>query len=83
MMRYEACCCDYVNVFIIMHVCGCAVGGQVFVTGMDSGCVLYLVRVTGSVVGLAVFGVCVLYIIFKETCLIICTYLCTGWSRKK
>ena len=38
---------------------------------MDSGCVLYLVRVSGSVVGLAVFWVGVLHKVFKETYLII------------
>ena len=46
-------------------------GGQALLLAwtVAVSCVLYLVRVTGSVVGLAVC--------FKETCLvIICTYLC-------
>ena len=38
---------------------------------------MYLVRVTGSVVGLAVFWVCVLHIIFKELVLLyVRIYIC-------
>ena len=42
--------------------------GTGVVIGMDW---MYLARGTGSMVGLAVFGVGVLGIIFKETCLTI------------
>ena len=63
------------NEFMI-HVCGCAVLGAGVVIGTDSGGILCRVRVTGSVVGLAVFGVCVLHSIFTETCIIIIIYVC-------
>ena len=52
-------------------VCGCAVGGQVLLL-VDW---MYLVRVPGSMVGVAVVVVgflgCVLHIIFKDTYLTI------------
>ena len=53
--------CNYVGVWV------CSWGTGV-VIGMDW---MYLVRITGSVVGLAVFWMCVLHIFFKETCLTI------------
>ena len=67
-MRYGAYCYYYMNVFVIMHVCG--VWGTGFVIGTGSGCILRLVRVTDSVVGLADFCMCVLHRIFQKTCLI-------------
>ena len=69
-----------------MCVCGCAVGGGhvlLLAWTVDLPCVLYMMRITGSVVGLAVvvfgFFVGVLHIIIKETCLMYgnLSYLCT------
>ena len=71
MMRYGACCCDCMSVFVVMHVCGCVPGVQL---GGRCCCWheqwVYFVRVTGSVVGFAVFWVGVLHIIFKELVLL-------------
>ena len=67
------CLYERVYKYACMWVCGCAIGGQVLLLAWTVGvsCVLYLVRVTGSVVGLAAFRGGVLHSIFQETCLII------------
>ena len=50
-------------------VCRVCSWGAGVVVGMDSGCIIIL-RMTGSVVGVAVLWVCVLHIILKELVLI-------------
>ena len=60
MIRYGACRCDCMSVFMVMHVCGGVPCVQLGGRCDWHGRWMYLVRVTGSVVGLAgVFWVCV------------------------
>ena len=76
MMRYGACCCDCMSVFMVMCVCGGVPGAQLGGRCCWHGQWMCRVRVTGSVVGLAVFfwGVCAPHN-FKGTCLTIITYV--------
>ena len=55
MMRYSgACCCDCMSVFMVMHVCGGVLGVQLGGRCCWHGQWIFLVHVTGFVVGLAV-----------------------------
>ena len=73
-LSFLLCCCDCMSVF--MHgyaciiVCGCVPGVQLGGRCCWHGRWMYFVRVTGSVVGLAVFWVGVLHIIVKELVLL-------------
>ena len=59
MIRYGVCCYDCLSVFMVMHVCGCMLGVQLVGRCCWHRQWMYLVRVTGSVVGLAGFFGCV------------------------
>ena len=63
MVRYGAYCCDYMNVFIIMYVCGCVgvqLGGKCCYWP-GNGCILCLVSsVTGWLVCFT--GVCTYFL---------------------
>ena len=65
------CCCECMSVFMVLHEWACVPGVQL--RGRRccwKGRWMYFVRVTGSVVGLAVLWVGVLHIIVKELVLL-------------